>query len=79
MKRLLPLVFLAFLLASRPSAAADLVVANQEKDRSAAGSWAPVGAQASDGRIAETARAILVILNARGVNLPEPVKAEKGK
>ncbi len=58
---------------------ADLLVKNQEKTKSAAGSWPPICALAADGRIAATARAILCILNARGVNLPQPLKPEKKK
>ncbi|MHC5077610.1 MAG: hypothetical protein ACYTHN_01220 [Planctomycetota bacterium] len=58
---------------------ADMLVKNQETEKSATGSWPPIGSMASDGRIATTTRAILSILNARGINLPEPLKREKEK
>jgi hypothetical protein len=56
---------------------ADLLVENQEKEGCARGSWAPVGVFSSQGRIAATARAVLAILNAKGVALPQPVDPEE--
>ncbi len=49
---------------------ADLLVKNQEKGGAVDGSWAPVSVYAHHGRVIVTARAVLAICNARGVNLP---------
>ncbi|MHC4779448.1 MAG: prenyltransferase/squalene oxidase repeat-containing protein [Planctomycetota bacterium] len=56
---------------------ADLLVKNQETEGGALGSWPPIGAMAAEGRIVSTARAILSILNARGVNMPEPLEPDE--
>jgi hypothetical protein len=55
---------------------ADLLVKHQESKGAAKGSWAPVTVYSHHGRCVVTARALLAICNARGVNLPQLPKPE---
>jgi hypothetical protein len=56
---------------------AKMLVENQEKEGCPEGSWAPLGAFANEGRFASTAQAMLTIINARGVSLPEPADPQE--
>jgi len=53
---------------------AKMLLSKQEKKGCAKGSWPNLGAFSSQGRVLSTARAILSLLNIRGVALPVPVK-----
>lgn len=58
---------------------ADLLVKHQEKGGAVDGSWPPVSVYAHQGRVIVTARAVIAICNARGVNLPKVPDPKEAK